>query len=76
MHLLLFSIIIKPSIHSYNLITILNNIKIKCPEIKFADSRIDNIQGRIINPISSIITIKFIKNTGEFNGTEWLRNMM
>ena len=36
--------------------------KIKYPEIKFANSRIDNVQGRIINLISSIIIIKFIKN--------------
>ena len=58
------------------LIKIPNNVKIKCPEIKFADNRIDNVQGRIINLISSIITIKFIKNTGEFNGTKWLRNII
>ena len=32
-----------------------NNVKIKC--------RIDKVQGRIISLISSIITIKFIKNT-------------
>ena len=41
-----------------------------------ADSRIDNVQGRIINLISSIITIKFIKNTGEFNGTRCLKNII
>ena len=29
-----------------------NNVKIKCPEIKFADNRIDNVQDRIINLIS------------------------
>ena len=51
----------------------LNKIKIKCPEIKLADKRIDKVQGRIINLINSIITIKFIKNFGEFNGTKCLK---
>lgn len=51
----------------------LNKIRIKCPEIKFADNRIDNVQGRINNLIISIITIKFIKNFGEFNGTKCLK---
>lgn len=51
------------------LIKIPNKVKIKCPEVKFADSRIDRIQGRIITSISSII-IKFIKNTEEFNETK------
>lgn len=31
---------------------------------------IDSVQGRVINLISWIITIKFVKNTGEFNETK------
>lgn len=54
------------------IIKFLNKIKIRWPEIKFADSRIDNVHGRIIRLINSIITIKFIKNFGEFNGTRCL----
>lgn len=44
------------------LIKIPNKVKIKCPEVKFADSRINRYSSRIITSISSII-IKFIKNT-------------
>ena len=58
------------------IIKFLNKIKIKCPEIKFDDKRIDKVQGRIINLINSIITIKCIKNLGEFNGTKWLKKLI
>ena len=34
-------------------------------------NHVDKVQDRIINLTSSIITIKFIKNTGEFNGTKY-----
>lgn len=55
------------------IIKFLNKIKIKCPEIKFADNRIDSVHGRIISLINSIITIKFIRNFGELSGTKWLK---
>ena len=51
----------------------LNKIRIKWPEIKFADNRIDRVHGRIISLINSIITIKFIKNLGELSGTKCLK---
>ena len=57
------------------IIKFLNKVKIKCPEIKFDDNRIDEVIGRIINLINSIITIKRIENLGEFNGTKCLRKL-
>lgn len=54
----------------------LNKIKIKCPEIKFDDNRIDNVHGRIINLINSIITIKCISGLGEFNGTKCFKKLI
>jgi len=49
----------------------LNKLSNKCPATILADSRIDNVKGRIIFLTNSIRTIKFIKIIGVPVGTVW-----
>lgn len=44
----------------------------RCPAIIFAVNRIDNVIGRIIKLINSIITINGIKIGGVFDGVKWV----
>lgn len=65
-------IIIKININVKLFIDDPNRDSNKWPAIMFAVSRIDNVHGRIIFLIVSIITIKFINIVGVFNGTKWI----
>lgn len=49
---------------------------IRCPAVMFAISRIDNVIGRIIRLVSSIITMNGDIAMGELFGTRWLMSLM
>jgi len=47
----------------------------KCPAIIFAVKRIDNVKGRIIKLIDSIITINDISIKGVSVGVKWVNKL-
>lgn len=51
-----------------------SKVKSKCPAIMLAANRTDNVTGRMMFLINSIITINGIKTAGVPEGTKWAKN--